>query len=57
MSTNEIVTTIVNKFIEKLKEEKIDPKLVEKINNTLSDNPKVTSAKLEAILYEESDEL
>lgn len=57
MSTNEIVTTIVSKFIEKLSEEKIDPKLVEKIKNTLSDNPKVTPAKLEAILYEESDEL
>lgn len=57
MSTNEIVTTIIDTFAEKLIEEKIDSKIVEKVKAILTDGTKTSAVKLESVLYEENDDL
>jgi hypothetical protein len=51
MGTNEIVNDIINRFINELED------FIEKLGELLHSNEKVTTQKIETLLYEENDRL
>lgn len=58
MGTINIVNDIINTFIATFENnENIDKKVIVKIGETLNGEGKVTSAKIESIIYDESDNI
>jgi hypothetical protein len=58
MGTNEIVNDIINRFINELEGDNLIKKdFIEKLGELLHSNEKVTTQKIETLLYEENDRL
>ena len=58
MGTNEIVNDIINRFINELESDNLIKKdFIEKLGGLLHSNEKVTTQKIETLLYEEHDRL
>ncbi|KTD71781.1 hypothetical protein Lste_0066 [Legionella steelei] len=58
MGTNEIVTDIIDCFIHELKDNNlIKQGFIKNLEELLHSNEKVTTQKIEILLYEENDEL
>ncbi len=58
MGTNKIVTDIIDCFIHELKDDNlIKQDFIKNLEELLHSNEKVTTQKIEILLYEENDEL